>query len=357
MFKNKKILLIICLLSFIPVVYSTLFLGALKDPYGNIDQLPVAIVKSESNPVQDNLLKSELFQFKVETLEKAEKDLQEGNVYGVIHFEKNFHQKLTTFCEIGESPIIYLSTSEGLSYSTSKLVSSALNQFVSSTNAQLSSKIISKNHGQKVPTSTGTVIKIKQTDIAPIKNNAEAMAPYIFSLTLFVGGIFINQFILRIFTKKNHSFFSFWKKQYLLPVIISFVQVILLLIINSLIIKVNINHTILLSLFLFLVSATFSSIISAFNKLIPGIGSFIILLLTMLQTSSSGGAYTIFLSSPFFQKIHLFLPMTYSINGIRKLISLHNQPLLQDIFLLCCFLLLGQFLLVLAYRKHEKSSL
>ncbi|MGY3766121.1 YhgE/Pip domain-containing protein [Vagococcus vulneris] len=353
MLKKKRIIFIICILVFIPTIYATLFLGALKDPYGNLKQLPVALIKQKSNPLYKELVNSNIFNFREETLQDAQKDLTNGKIYGVIYFEKNFGEKMQNFNKKGESPIVHLITSEGLSYSTSKLITGALTQFVTTVNSKLSYSIISKMDGNNIPKSIGSIIKLDHFDTNPIKNNAEAMAPYIFSLTLFVGGIFVNQFILRIF-KKSKNFFSFWKKQYLLPTIISFAQVILLLTINYQHIQKNTNNIFLLSLFLFLVASTFSSIIVAFNKLIPGIGSFVILLLTMLQTSSSGGAYAIKLSSHFFQKIHMFLPMTYSIDGIKKIVSLNNYNLLTEIVCLILFWIAGQFILILAYKKNEK---
>lgn len=63
---KRKITLIfvLTLLSIIPMLYSGLFLGASKDPYGNLNKLPVALVDGEDNIVKDKLIESKLFDIK-----------------------------------------------------------------------------------------------------------------------------------------------------------------------------------------------------------------------------------------------------------------------------------------------------
>lgn len=51
--------------------------------------------------------------------------------------------------------------------------------------------------GTNIPDNVGSIVKLNTRNIHPVKNNGEAMAPYLFSLTLFVGGIFVNQFVMR----------------------------------------------------------------------------------------------------------------------------------------------------------------
>ena len=41
---NKIMLIVIVAIIAIPTIYTTLFLGSMWDPYGNIDKLPVAVV-------------------------------------------------------------------------------------------------------------------------------------------------------------------------------------------------------------------------------------------------------------------------------------------------------------------------
>ena len=45
--KNKLMLIVVIAVITIPTIYTTLFLGSMWDPYGNVDQLPVAVVNND----------------------------------------------------------------------------------------------------------------------------------------------------------------------------------------------------------------------------------------------------------------------------------------------------------------------
>ena len=47
---NKMMLIVVLAIIAIPTIYTTLFLGSMWDPYGNVDKLPVAVV-NEDQPV------------------------------------------------------------------------------------------------------------------------------------------------------------------------------------------------------------------------------------------------------------------------------------------------------------------
>ena len=44
---NKLMLVVIVAIIAIPTIYTTLFLGSMWDPYGNMDKLPVAVVNED----------------------------------------------------------------------------------------------------------------------------------------------------------------------------------------------------------------------------------------------------------------------------------------------------------------------
>lgn len=354
--KKKFILSFVLLfLAAIPVLYSTLFLGASLDPYGNMNQLPVALVNGENNIAKETLLKKRLFDFKKEkNLALAKKELEDGKVYAIINFDKDFQNQLKNFPKAHEHTKIQLITSAGLNFFSSKVITTTLNQFVTGLNATLSTSFIKQMQGREIPDSIGSIITLDTEDLHPVKNNGEAMAPYLFSLTLFVGGIFVNQFVMRNFKKRGELFKTYWTKQFLIPVAIGLAQTLLLLVGNYLFIHVPVHALFQLMLFLFLSALTFYSIIVGFNKLIPGIGSLIVLLLTMFQTSSAAGVYPILLTNRLFKTINAFIPMTYTIKGLKSILSLNSSQLTENIIVLIGFLLFGQLLIVLAHFLHEQ---
>ncbi|MGL9915260.1 hypothetical protein IGI95_002724 [Enterococcus sp. DIV0784] len=357
--KRKFILgFVLLFLASIPMLYSTLFLGASMNPYENLNKLPVAIVNNRENVIAKGLTESNLFDFKEEKdINLANKDLENGKVFAVISFDEDVQENIIHFPKTKKEVSINLTISEGLNYFSSKVITSAMNKFVEQTNAKLSNTLITKMKGVNIPDNVGSIVQLNTRNIHPVKNNGEAMAPYLFSLTLFVGGIFVNQFVMRNLKRREKSFTSYWTRQFLIPLCIGVFQVVLLIIGNQLFIHIPINSNYQLFVFLCLTCATFSSIIVGFNKLIPGIGSLVVLLLTMLQTSSAAGVYPIILTDNIFKVINACIPMTYSIKGLKSIISLDSFGLIDHVYPLIGFFIFGQILILLAYFIHDKKKL
>ncbi len=347
------------LILLIPMLYSTIFIKSMMDPYGNIDKLPVALVDNqENNDIYTALKESDLFDFTITDHKEAIEKLKKGEVYATIEFEKEFMNRISEFPAKQTSAEVILTTGEGLNYSSAKIISSAIDKFVLQANNKASSSMIQKLNHEKipVPAQISEIIQLDHKEYYPVKNNGEAMAPYILSLTLFVGSIFLNQFVMRIFKKKSENYFGYWRKQYLYPLLIVFGQSLLLAFAIFNILNIHTNYWKEFMLFIFLASGTFYSVIVSFNKLFPGIGSLLVLVITMLQTSSSGGSYSIYLASSVFQTIHRYIPMTYSVDGFRKLLSLNTTNIKTETFALLLFLGLSQMIIYFSYWYHEKRK-
>ena len=53
LFSNKILLVVTAAVIIIPAIYTTLFLGSMWDPYGNVGKLPVAVVNHDRPAVLD----------------------------------------------------------------------------------------------------------------------------------------------------------------------------------------------------------------------------------------------------------------------------------------------------------------
>ncbi|MFE5122417.1 YhgE/Pip family protein [Streptomyces sp. NPDC056669] len=73
--------------------------------------------------------------------------------------------------------------------------------------------------------------------------------------------------------------------------------------------------------FLILVTACFAAIVQWLNARFGPAGRILVLALLMLQLTSAGGTYPVQTSPRFFNAIHPFLPMTYVVDGLRRLIT------------------------------------
>ncbi|NDK28622.1 YhgE/Pip domain-containing protein [Streptomyces sp. TR1341] len=73
--------------------------------------------------------------------------------------------------------------------------------------------------------------------------------------------------------------------------------------------------------FLFLVTACFAAIVQWLNARFGAAGRILVLALLMLQLTSAGGTYPVQTSPGFFNAIHPYLPMSYVVSALRRLIT------------------------------------
>ncbi|MEU5632587.1 YhgE/Pip domain-containing protein [Streptomyces rishiriensis] len=73
--------------------------------------------------------------------------------------------------------------------------------------------------------------------------------------------------------------------------------------------------------FLFLVAACFAALVQWLNARFGAAGRILVLALLMLQLTSAGGTYPVQTSPGFFNAVHPYLPMSYVVEALRRLIS------------------------------------
>ncbi|MER6009194.1 YhgE/Pip domain-containing protein [Streptomyces bluensis] len=73
--------------------------------------------------------------------------------------------------------------------------------------------------------------------------------------------------------------------------------------------------------FLFLVTACFAAIVQWLNARFGAAGRILVLAVLMLQLTSAGGTYPVQTSPDFFNAIHPFLPMSYVVEALRRLVT------------------------------------
>ena len=136
--KNRMLLIVLAGIIAIPAIYTTLFLGSMWDPYGNLSKLPVAVVNLDQSveyegatlrvgeELEDKLRENEELDFQFVKSEDAEKGLENGDYYMVITIPKDFSKASSTV--IDEEPQkmqLEYSTNPAKNYIASKLSESA----------------------------------------------------------------------------------------------------------------------------------------------------------------------------------------------------------------------------------------
>ena len=110
-FRNKKLLIPIIAVLFIPVLYSGMFLWAFWDPYEHLSDLPVAVTNSDSGSTIDGeklelgtdlvekLKESPDFGFEFVSEEEGAKGLEQQKYYMLIKIPEDFSENATTLME------------------------------------------------------------------------------------------------------------------------------------------------------------------------------------------------------------------------------------------------------------------
>lgn len=108
LFKNKKVLIAVIGVLFIPLMYSGGYLGAFWDPYGKLEELPVAVVNNDNgttyegeelavgNELVKNLKENPTFEWHFVNENEAEKGLENHEFYMAIEIPENFSSNATT---------------------------------------------------------------------------------------------------------------------------------------------------------------------------------------------------------------------------------------------------------------------
>ncbi|MBN8192538.1 YhgE/Pip domain-containing protein [Bacillus sp. NTK074B] len=110
-FRNKKLLIPILAVLFIPVLYSGMFLWAFWDPYEQLSDLPVAVVNSDQgaefdgkelhigSDLVDELKDSNEFDFHFVDKEEGYKNLEKQDYYMLVEIPEDFSKNGTTLLE------------------------------------------------------------------------------------------------------------------------------------------------------------------------------------------------------------------------------------------------------------------
>ncbi|MFI8087530.1 YhgE/Pip family protein [Streptomyces sp. NPDC086080] len=110
--------------------------------------------------------------------------------------------------------------------------------------------------------------------------------------------------------------------------------------------------------FLFLVTACFAAIVQWLNARFGAAGRILVLALLMLQLTSAGGTYPIQTSPAFFNALHPFLPMSYVVEALRRLITGGGLgPVWQACAVLAAFTAGALALTALSARRRQVWTL
>ena len=198
-------------------------------------------------------------------------------------------------------------------------------------------------------------LNLSKTDNDQVPVNGIAMAPYMISVALFVAAISTNMIFAKLPSGRHpESRWAWLKSRTEINGIIAVLAGILVYG-GVHLIGLTANHEMRTFILIILTSLVFMSMVTALTTWNSRIGAFFSLILLLLQLASSAGTYPLSLTNDFFRAINPWLPMSYSVSGLRQTISMtgniHHQVILL-VVILALFTGLG----MLAYQPKKMEE-
>ena len=198
-------------------------------------------------------------------------------------------------------------------------------------------------------------LNLSKTDNDQVPVNGIAMAPYMISVALFVAALSTNMIFAKLPSGRHpETRWAWFKSRFEINGVIAVLAAVLVYG-GVHLIGLTANHEMRTLFLIIIASLTFMSMVTALTTWNSRIGAFFSLILLLLQLASSAGTYPLALTNNFFRAINPWLPMSYSVSGLRQTISMTGNIHHQVIFL-AVILALFTGLGMLAYRPKKMGE-
>ncbi|MCD7437607.1 YhgE/Pip domain-containing protein [Streptomyces lincolnensis] len=167
-------------------------------------------------------------------------------------------------------------------------------------------------------------VQLVSRDLHKAPNYGTGFAPYFIPLSLWVGAMVAYMLITPMNRRALAAGASAWRIALAgwLPVVaIGVLQTAALMAVLHWAVGLQMVRAAGTVGFLFLVTACFAAIVQWLNARFGAAGRILVLALLMLQLTSAGGTYPVQTSPGFFNALHPFLPMSYVVEALRRLIT------------------------------------
>jgi len=198
-------------------------------------------------------------------------------------------------------------------------------------------------------------LNLSKIDNDQVPVNGIAMAPYMISVALFVAALSTNMIFAKLPSGRHpETRWACFKSRFEINGVIAVLAAVLVYG-GVHLIGLTANNEMRTLFLIIIASLTFMSMVTALTTWNSRIGAFFSLILLLLQLASSAGTYPLALTNNFFRAINPWLPMSYSVSGLRQTISMTGNIHHQVIFL-AVILALFTGLGMLAYRPKKMEE-
>ncbi len=202
-------------------------------------------------------------------------------------------------------------------------------------------------------------VKITEKKVYGIPDYGTAFTPYFVSLSLWVGALMMF-FAIYLDEEVRFRRFSSESKGFMRFFAYTFIGIAQALVLDIVILKglhlevANMGLFILTSI---IISLSFTSIMRFLLVQLRDVGKFIAILLLIFQLTSCGGTFPMELVPRFFNVLNPFMPMTYSVDALREVISGVNNGSLAHNLIVLVAITIGFLILNIVSSKLRYGSI
>jgi putative membrane protein len=273
------------------------------------------------------------------------------NSIGVIN--SGMHTLLPYMDNLYSSADILYNSSTKL-YAGSSDITSGINAISNGLNT-MNSSLASLNLSGNSSTLSNPITRLN-SPYSSVKNYGYGFAPYFISLGLFVGAL-VTTIVLNIKKHRRKNSNIPLKKTFRKISLFAFIVTIQAIILDLILLatKIQLDHPIKLILFSILIAITFMSLIQMLTTIFGDVGRFISIIILILQLTACGGTFPVETSPKFYNLIHSFMPMTYTVDGIRVIIGNGNVNILYNCVIILLMITLVCYGIVIIYFRGSKE--
>lgn len=173
-------------------------------------------------------------------------------------------------------------------------------------------------------------VELKQTKVHPVPNYGTGFSPYFISLALYVGALLL--FIVLdvrevVVAPKRATSWLFGK--FMVYSTLGILQAIIVASLLQVGLGLEVANKPMFYLMSIMTSLTFVVLIQGLISILGEAGRFVAIVILMLQLTSSAGTFPLEMTPNFFVAINPYLPMTYTVAGLKAVISNGDMSLIE----------------------------
>lgn len=200
---------------------------------------------------------------------------------------------------------------------------------------------------------TPTATAHSDHDDAP--DNGTGMAPYMMSVSLFVGALAFN-LMFDMYTPRKYprTGWGWWLGKASIMNAFVLGEALFMTVLMASVDGLAPIHPWATFGMILITGTAFMSIVYWLNLVVGKVGAFFSMILLVLQLGSSAGTYPLQLTNGFFQAIHPWLPMSYSVSGLRETLMIGHSALPEMAILFAVTLTFSLMGVLFYTRRHGR---